>query len=822
MRRERDAIRRDRGAHRSAHQPAQTSPPSLRVSPTVVAIALLVVAHALFFRAVLFQGRSFVSPDTIQVASPAQEYAQRYRAHHGASPQWVPHVFSGMPARGSMLVLPSYPPYVLLRGLLGDAFGSDEAKVFHHLLAAVWTFVLVRMWGGGIPGAWLAAIGFSFATSLVSVTAADHGGKLFTTSYLPLLLIVATKLLQKPGLFVTGAGGVVVGLMLRACHPQIAYYGLLAFGLLLLWASPEVWRRGRGRELLRVMVSAATVIAIGWLISAPLTLPAQEYAPHSIRGASPAGGLDYDYATQWSFHPSESVTFLIPGFFGFGGATYWGRMPFTDAPHYGGVILVALAVMGAASTLRTTRGRFLVSMMALALLVGMGKHSVLLYDLFFRFLPQFNRFRVPVLILVLFQLGMCVLAGIGLGTLAAGDRGRRRRWGWALIVAAAVVFLLGLVGAGSARHTQRPNEERLSPQTRAAVADERAAMARNDGIRSAVFLAIPGILLLATGRRNGTARAAVLIGMGCALLGAIDLWSVSSRIVHPTYRKADLARALEATPGERWLAARKEWGRVLPLGDRANSNRFMVFDVQSVMGYYPAKLARYARLIESGCLQSLPVLRMLGTRYVLSPQPLQSPVLTSVGAFGSDHLYALPDPLPKAWCVPRWELAQGDDMLQRISAPAFSPESLAVLAADPGIAQNGRGRVIAIRQDRPERLEVDVSVERDVLLIISDMYYPPGWKVKVDGTAGSILVANQVLCAVPLRAGARTVEFFYASSAERAADRLAVAGWVCAIGLLGGAVLRREIRMPPRGGWWKSASPSSPGSGEPASRMARR
>ena len=72
-------------------------------------------------------------------------------------------------------------------------------------------------------------------------------------------------------------------------------------------------------------------------------LPAMSYTPFSIRGMGGGGGTGLEYATQWSFSLGEMLTFLIPSFYGFGGATYWGSMPFTDYPNYMGIIVFAFA-----------------------------------------------------------------------------------------------------------------------------------------------------------------------------------------------------------------------------------------------------------------------------------------------------------------------------------------------------------------------------------------------------------------------------------------------------------------------------------------------
>ncbi len=756
------------------------------------AIAALVAIHGVFFRAVLVEGRSFVSPDTVQAAAPAQAYAQRYLATHGRDPRWVPHVCAGMPARGSMMLPVDYPVNRLLRGGLGGAYGSDEAKVLHHLLGAVWTFLLCRRLGVGTLGAILGGCGFSLATSLVSVTVADHGGKLFSASYVPVMAWAALRVVDSPGWSRAAILGVVTGLMLRAKHPQIAFYGLLAFVFFFLGHLPP-WRQWR--RIVLALLLGGLGLSMGYAISAPLTLPAQEYAPHSIRGAGPGGGLAYDYATQWSFHPVEILTFVVPGAFGFGGATYWGHMPFTDAPNYAGALLVALAALGGVSGFQRRWVKVVLIMMAFSLLVSMGRYSPLVYDLLFRHLPQFNRFRVPVLMLVLFQLGCCLLAGLGVQRVLEGARRLWTRAGWGFVAGAAVVLLLSSVASSAAREARRPGEERVPAQTLEALTEERARLALHDGVRGAAFLLVPGIVLLWLGRGARAAWAPKAVAGALVVAGVTDLWEVSARIVAPHFGRGDLARSLQPTPAERWLSSQEGPFRVLPLGERANSNRLMAFGVESVTGYYPAKVARYARMLESGALANLSVLRMLGVRFALSPFPLQTDVVRLVRTFGSEHVYEFPSPLPRAWIVPRWETVAAEQVLARVTTAGFEPESLAILESDLGIRPPGRGRVVHVAREVPERMEVAVEVEQDAVLVISEVYYAPGWHARVDGRPVPVVAANGLLCAVPVPRGCRRVEFFYDSRAERLGARLAFAGWGSFAVLLALGAIRGEVPL---------------------------
>src|SRR5439155_807580 len=88
----------------------------------------------------------------------------------------------------------------------------------------------------------------------------------------------------------------------------------------------------------------AHYLLLAFAMSAFLYLPTHEYSKLSVRGGGEGGGAGLTYATSWSFHPREILTFVIPSMFGFGGSTYWGSMPFTDYPNYMGIVALALAI----------------------------------------------------------------------------------------------------------------------------------------------------------------------------------------------------------------------------------------------------------------------------------------------------------------------------------------------------------------------------------------------------------------------------------------------------------------------------------------------
>ncbi|MBK6679664.1 MAG: hypothetical protein IPG53_06350 [Ignavibacteriales bacterium] len=120
------------------------------------------------------------------------------------------------------------------------------------------------------------------------------------------------------------------------------------------------------------------------------------------------------------------MTFIIPSWYGFGNSdqiingekyklnTYFGQMPFLDVAMYMGVLVFFLALFGMVSRWREPFVMFLTILTSIALLISFGRNFPLFFDLLFNYFPNFDKFRVPSMILVIPQMVMPILAGLGL------------------------------------------------------------------------------------------------------------------------------------------------------------------------------------------------------------------------------------------------------------------------------------------------------------------------------------------------------------------------------------------------------------------------
>ena len=140
-------------------------------------------------------------------------------------------------------------------------------------------------------------------------------------------------------------------------------------------------------------------------------IPLINYAGLSNRSIS-NGGASFSYATSWSLHPSEALTMLLPSSFGFGDATYFGYMPFTNFPNYASIVLVLLSICAFYKNFNNRLIFFFLFVLIFSVLISFGKYFPL-YGFLYEWLPYFNKFRVPSMILILSQFCICVLASIG-------------------------------------------------------------------------------------------------------------------------------------------------------------------------------------------------------------------------------------------------------------------------------------------------------------------------------------------------------------------------------------------------------------------------
>jgi hypothetical protein len=784
-----------------------------RSLPSWAPYALAALLILVFFHPLVF-GKVFLSPDSVAPAGFAK-YAMDVLQTKHVYALWNPYHFLGMPTFGSLAFVPYVYPLDAVFGFLNvDLHFPDLTWLLvHYLLIAIAMVALLKSLGVGGDAAVLGAATFALTPNLVAVGAFGHGSQIMTAAWLPVLLLLFDRFARRGSLLALAGFALAAALQLLRGHVQIVFYSWMAIGLYALFLAVQAARSPRPEEragLWRPLAGLVVGLGLGFGISAFLYLPVHEYAKLSIRSAGEGSGAGFEYATSWSFHPAEMLTFLIPSMFGFGGQTYWGTMPFTDYPNYMGIIPLALAIYGAKRA-RNGMRVYWITLAGFALLIAFGKHLKPLYSLLYSYLPYFNKFRVPVMILVLVQLAVAALAALGLeaalrapegspsSSAAKGPATGRARakaksgedpgalWMRAAIFAGAgavgVVVLLQLLGpsltaiASKAREYMNPNLARTALD-----------MATVDTLKSGIILAA-GFAVIAFQRRGKLSRtAAVLLIVG---LTAADLWVVDRKIIDPMLgSKNQYADNFTETPEITFLKKDPTEFRVLPL--RFDDSRLAAFGIASVLGYHPAKPRLYQAFMDTVGIPNFRILRLLNVKYVLTDGYFPDTTTTvALRHDGPVKAYEVKGTLPRAFVVHRLHPTMDNSTALAFlrTATFFDPSAEALWTDPPPYPTFSEpatpDSVTRIRYGMNES-EYMVATAAPGLFVQVDQY-DPDWTATIDGKPAAIHRVNYLMRGIEIPAGVHRVRLAYRPAALTAGLRLTAAslGATVLLGLAG-------------------------------------
>jgi hypothetical protein len=764
---------------------------------TLICVLIIVAVGLVFFGRVVFLGEILTGGDVLAGAAIFEQYANEEIAG-GHLPLWNPYMFGGMPFFESMtwsaFVYPSFWIRFLIEKIPGVELPRLFVLVMHYLLAGLGTFFFLRSRSVGHAGAAVGGLAFMLSPHLIGLATIGHGGKVLTGAYIPLILMAAARVFESGERRWIAILALVGGLQFLARHVQVSYYTWLAV-LLLLIVSIVAGRRA-GDRWAGLARGSGMVVGGGILaaaLAAILLLPLLEYADLSTRVAD-AGGMGFDQATMWSFHPKEIVTFFVPSLFGLANESYWGPMPFEQVSHYMGYVVLCLAAVAVVRRRNRDVG-FLTVLLAVGLVLSFGKYLGPFYRFLYAALPGFSRFRVPALFLLLTQFAGAALAGHGASVLLGEVRARPAgRLSWAIGTAAvgiafgAIVLLARSGLAQSAATTLMTKHVGVPAASLRQVAAQAARLAGRDAGILIAFAAATGVAFYVAASRK------VMGWIAAALVMGIVVWDVAvvdSRFMQPV-RMRPLGQYYPTTAATAYIKAQPGPFRVLPLGGEFSSNAWMFHRIESVGGYHPAKLTVIDRLFDTAGLANLKVLQVLNVRYVFGPEDLGNEAFRRVAPGVHEFLAGL----PRVYLIGEAKHLKNEAfMLSEYFIDSFDPASYATVIDDlPGPVESVEGSTATIVSYNPREIEVAASVRRPCLLVFSEVYYPPGWKAFVDGEETEIFRTNYAFRSVYLEPGDHTVRMEHVAPAlsRGLVVTLAAALLIAALWALPAAARRRE------------------------------
>jgi predicted membrane protein len=358
--------------------------------------------------------------DLVSFLFPTYRFAAR-QLSQGVLPLWNPHLYGGAPFIGDIQAGFLYPPNLLLF-LLNPNFDYKVMQwlaIGHLFWAGLGIYVLLRTlrWENFRPlsraAALFGAVAFQFSDPLLI-----HLGNLnliAVLSWLPWVLTAYSRALAERSLRWAAVSGLLFALANFAGHAQSSFYIGLALGIYtVLWGSLSLREMqelgGRYRQIAQLkspLISLAITLIITLLLTAPILLPAVELARYTERS-----DFTYQNTVDFSLAPTQLVGLVTPGFFGRGPALHWSLWQRVETP-FAGVATLILALAGLLLPPGTRRQLWpWIGLAAFGLLTALGVYAIL-HGWLTVLLPAFGQLRAPARALVLWALGLAVIAGVG-------------------------------------------------------------------------------------------------------------------------------------------------------------------------------------------------------------------------------------------------------------------------------------------------------------------------------------------------------------------------------------------------------------------------
>lgn len=804
------------------------SPVNKKYLPHLVALLTFTAITLIYFSPAL-ENKVLRTHDTTVFAGSSKEIKD-HRAEYNEEPLWTNSMFSGMPA---YLISAQFPGNLFKH--VYNIFRKPGIPIAPILLLMIGFYIMllafrVRPWL-----AFVGALAYGFSSYFFIILAAGHNTKAMALAFMAPTVGSIIYAYRRDRIIGSVLTALFLALQITANHLQITYY---TFMIVLVFGIVELIYAIRNKQLTSLikttlMLAGAAIIALA--INFANLYVTFEYGRYSMRGESElssnqedkTSGLDRSYATRWSYGIDETLSLLIPNIKG--GASqpfdndsetvrtlrqnnagqyvnsifqYWGNQPNTSGPVYVGAIIFLLFIMG----LVLIKGPYkwwLLSATILSIMLAWGKNFMFLSNLFFDFFPGYNKFRAVTMILVIAEFCMPLLAILALDKIFR-KKVEKPELIKALKIGLGVtggILLLLLLFPGLAGSFISPNESQFPEWLRASVVADRKEMMRTDALRSLVFIiAAAAVIYLAYINKL---KYSWTIGL-LALLIILDMWPVNKRYINDDnfVREREAKNEFAPSVADEFILRDTTEHRVLNLTVSPFNDGTTSYYHHSIGGYHGAKIRRYQDLIENSISPELQKLSA-GLRSISSFDQLDSVFkpLNALNMLNTKYIIIDPERPPlindqalgNAWFVNSFRLVDNPD--QEIAAVNEIDPSDEVVAnirnkdeiekanPDPGTEEE-----INLASYKANELVYEASSDAPKLAVFSEIYYPKGWNVYVDGEKSEYFRVNYVLRAMVVPAGNHEITFRFEPQSYNTGNTISLAGSILLILMIAGTV----------------------------------
>ena len=743
-------------------------------------------AVAIIFYSPLLEGKKLYQSDINQYEGMSREITEN-RDNFKNEIYWIDNAFGGMPTfqLGAKFAYDILQPFHLLFRFIP----RPAHTLFLYLLTMYILLMVLKIpWRIAVLG----SFAFAFSTYLLIILQVGHNTKALAISYIPLVVAGLVLLRQNkllPGFLVSLIG---ISLQIKANHYQMTYYLLILLGVYFIVYLIDSYNKNDLKQYLRYIgiFLLAGILSLG--LNAPNILSTYDYSKYSTRSQSelklnPDGtekeqttGLNYDYITQYSYGIFESLNLIAPRIQGGASSenlgedsdlyrflidnnvpkpqadsfiksvpTYWGDQPILEAPAYIGASIFFLFIL----SLFVVKGAFkwwLLISFILSISLSWGKNLPFLTNFFIDYFPFYNKFRAVSSIQIILEFAIPLLSVIGLHKFLADSNLKNIKRSFAIYSIPLVIILisgssLSFSGLYDNYYSNGYGQEIFNQ-----IIEERKNIFNDDIIRA---LLIGFIMFL-------TLRFSRLIGRNFTfsfifLIVFVDLYTINNRYIEKELFIDKSINTYQLSEIDKEILNDSLDYRVYDLS-AGISNASTSYFHNSVNGYHAAKLRRFQEYYEYlSTHDDNKLFNSLNIKYLIGKDENNQ-----------DLLYENPDAYGNAWAVDSLIILNDpDELLNKLKETDLQRIALGIdktIPSDIKLTYDS-SQLIKIEKIKNSSSHITYNFESlsDQLIVFSEIYYPSGWKVFIDGNESTYFDVDYLLRGMVIPKGTHKVEFYF-------------------------------------------------------------
>jgi hypothetical protein len=776
--------------------------------PHIIAVLVFLLVAAVYCKPV-FENKVLFQEDVLQWQGMAQN-SFKYQETHGHLPLWSNGMFSGMPAYQIALDTQAIDTPSKLYDLLTLYLKKPVSFFFLACLCFYFLTQVLRInpYIGIIGG-----LAYAYATYNPVIISVGHDTKMQAIALLPAFIGSLMLIYEKKYWLGAALTTLFTALFVSTNHMQIVYYGLITAMVMTTGYAIRWVRQKDFKHLIRSGSIALAAGIVGVLCNAVTIFTTYDSSKETIRGGSELAdtrsnytdnGLSETSAFDFSYYKSEPFVMLVPQMFG--GSTgdevsiedskaaralsqmppqlasqfkdglrfYWGGVnSLVSGPPYAGAIICFLTILGL-FLLDNKHKWWILATCVLTILMSWGGYFQEFNSLLLKFLPMYNKFRAPSMIMVVPVFLLCIQASLTLqkiitpGTNAAF----RKKYLQGLFLTAVIFGLLylfyirldytsnmdkQLLEQAAARGIEATNYVQAFVN---GLKEDRQALFSGSLLRSLLFILAAAIVI------GLQAKNWIRPGFVLGILGVLtfaDVMGMDIKYLNSDNYKqeTDYQKNFAATPADSEILRDKSYYRVFDLRDGASATlsygAMTAWFHHSIGGYHAAKLKIYEDLIDhqlNNYPECQPVINMLNTKYIIRPL-----------ASGADTVYTNPDALGAAWFVHAVRFENTPRKVMNALSSLHAKDTAIVFDADHKQVRynqtaDSTASIQLVKNDN------DVITYRSVsgsprFAVFSEIFYKRGWRAWVDDTETPIVRTNYVLRGLSVPAGHHMIRFVF-------------------------------------------------------------